>query len=289
MKSSPITCLLLGVVAVVLSAGPAQAQIGGFLKKKAKEAAQAPIKQEQARQQADEAAANALSTPDIVPITGESTARFRTALGTEARLRGELRAQLASVKSQEEYNACSGELIMSPEAQKISMRLADMPANASAADLQKLMMKTNADLEALVTKRCGPNPSQWNPGKVSQRLQEIEGEASDALAPPGAAVPDLEASAERRAGPSAHAAEPWQAEAHPYRRKYALLKERWIPFCGALTEAALKGDGKYRTVKGVGSGVYVYSSSEAEVMTASCAAVMDDLNHVLEAVSGPKR
>lgn len=289
MKSSPITCLLLGVAAFTLSAGPAQAQIGGFLKKKAKEAAQAPVKQEQAKQQADEAAERALAEPDVVPITQESTARFRKALGVEARLRGELRAQLASVKSQEEYNACSGELIMSPEAQQISMRLADVPATASAADMQKLMMKTNADLEALVTKRCGPNPSQWNAGKMAQRLQEIEGEASDALSPSGAAVPEAEPSAELHAGPSAAAVEQGQADAHPHRRKYALMKERWIPFCSALTEAAAQSGGKYRQVKGVGNGVYVYSASETEVMTANCAAVMDDLNKVLEAVPGPKR
>lgn len=288
--------MTLRVCAVVVAAcvlavpsSPAYAQLGGFLKKKVKEAVQAPVKQEQAKQQADEAAASALSDPDVIPITRESTARFRTALGAEARLRAEFRAQLASVKSQEEYDACSGELMMSQEVQQLTMRLADKSANASAADMQKLMLKHTSDLEALVMKRCGPSPSQWDPGKVAQRLQEIEGEASDALAPPGAAVADPDVSAERHPGPSAHAAEPGQAEAHPYRRKYALLKERWTPFCGALTEAALKGDGKYRTVKGVGSGVYVYSSSEAEVMTANCTAVMADLSEVLEAVAGPKK
>jgi hypothetical protein len=289
MTSSPITCILTGVVAVVLSAGPAEAQIGGLLKKKAKEAAQAPVKQAEAKQEADEAAARALADPDVVAITQDSTARFRKALGVEARLRGEFRTLLASVKTQEEYNACKGEIMMSPEGQKASMALLELGDKATPADMQKVMLKASADLDALAAKRCGGDPAQWNTGRRAERLQEIEGEASDAFAPPGGTAPDGEAVEERRAGPSAVVIAGAPADAHPHRRKYTLMKERWIPFCSALADAAAQSDGKYKKIKGVGSGVYVYSASEAEVMTANCAAVMDDLNTVIEAVSGSKR
>jgi hypothetical protein len=287
--SSRIIGLLLGVFVVVASAVPAEAQIGGFLKKKAKEAAQAPVKQEQAKQQSDEAAASALSDPDIVPITQESTVRFRKALGIELRLRGEFRTFLASLKTREEYDACKSEFMMSPEAQQASMQMLNLGDKATPADMQKAMMKAAADVEALTKKRCGGDPSAWNGAKRNERLQEIEGEASDAFGPPGAAPPAGDGLVVLPPGPSASSAEAEPADAHPYRRKYALAKERWIPFCnGMATAPDATGKGKYATVKGEGNGVYVYSSEEAAVMAANCVDVMSEIGKVVDAAGRPK-
>jgi hypothetical protein len=275
---SRITCLLLGVVVVASSAGPAEAQIGGLLKKKAKEAAQAPVKQQENKQQADDAAASALSSPDIVPVTQESTVRFRKALGVEAKLRGEFATFLASLKTQEQYLACKNDVMMSPEGQKASMAMLALGDKATAADMQKAMMKASADAEALTTKQCGGDPAQWSQGRRVDRLREIEGEASDAFAPPGVEASAAGSGEALRPGPFAPSAGDEQADAHPYRRRYALTKERWIPFCNALgTAPKASGSGKYATVKGEGSGVYVYSSDEAAFMASSCGDVMSDI------------
>jgi len=286
--SSPGTPFLLGVLAFVIAAVPAEAQLGGLLKKKAKEAIQAPVKQEQAKQQSEDAAARALSSPDIVPITEESTGRFRKALNVEARLRGEFRAFLASLKTQEAFDACKLDVAISPEGEKARMPVLNLGDDPSPADLQKAMLKASADLEAIVGKRCGSDPGQWRDGKRADRLREIEAEASDALAASDLAHSASEPSAGPITGPSAGAAEQAAAGAHPYLRKYGMLKERWIPFCGAQAQSASESGGAHTQVKGVGSGVYVYSAAEAAVMTANCAAVMADLNRALDPVSSPR-
>ena len=67
-----------------------------------------------------------------------------------------------------------------------------------------------------------------------------------------------------------------QADAHPYLRKYAIAKERWIPFCAA---EATKAEGKYTRVKGQGA-QYVYTVEEAQVLSQHCPDVMAKLNKV---------
>jgi hypothetical protein len=289
IMSSRITCLLLGVLLVAWPSGPAEAQIGGLLKKKAKEAAQAPVKQEEAKQQADDAAARALASPDVVPITKESTARFRKALRVEAQLRGEFVTFLASLKTQEQYAACKSEVMMSPEGQKASMGMLALGDKATPAEMQKAMLKANADVEALTTRQCGGDPSQWTQGRRVDRLREIEGEASDAFAPPRTEPSPGGSPDARRSGPSAPSADEAQADAHPNRRQYAITKERWIPFCNASSTAqTAKANGKYATVKGEGSGVYVYASDEAAFMASSCADVMSDIEKASVSVGRSK-
>ena len=69
-----------------------------------------------------------------------------------------------------------------------------------------------------------------------------------------------------------------------------MAKERWIPFCNALATAPeAAGKGKYATVKGVGNGVYVYSSEEAAVMASNCVDVMSDIGKTVAAVGGSRR
>ena len=262
---------------------PADAQIGGFLKKKAKEAAQAPVQQQQAQQQSDEAAAQALAAPDIVPITQESTTRFKKALNVEIRLRGEFRAMLASMKSKEEYDACKEEFAVSDMELAMSA-LAAAGEKATPADLQKAMVKAKADLDATVAKRCGGDPSAWPDYRRAERLKAIEGEASDAFAPSTGSDADGAAEATTHGPAWLSTDDEAPSDAHPYLRKYAIAKERWIPFCSA--EAA-KTEGKYRRIKGQGS-VYVYSVEEAQVLSEHCPDVMATLNKATEPLQSGK-
>jgi hypothetical protein len=160
----------------------------------------------------------------------------------------------------------------------------NLPDNVSPAEMQKTMMKAGTELEALTTKRCGVDPTaQWNEAKRIERLKEIEGQASDALAPAGGAPPEADPTGVLATGPWAPSIEDAQDTSHPYLRKYSLLKERWIPFCNGLATAPnATAKGKYATVKGVGNGVYVYSSEEAAVMASNCVDVMSDIGKTLE-------
>jgi hypothetical protein len=274
---------LIAACLLASSVVPADAQIGGFMKKKVKEAVQAPVQQQQAQQQADEAAARALEAPDIVPITQESTARFKKALNVEIRLRGEFRSMLASMKSKEDYDACKAEFAISDMELAMSA-MAAAGEKATPADLQKAMVKARADLDAKVTKRCGGDPSAWPDYERAERLRAIEAEASDAFAPTGS--PEAVAAGESTThGPAwISTDDDAPGDAHPYLRKYAIAKERWIPFCSA--EAA-KTEGKYRRIKGQGS-VYVYSVEEAQVLSEHCPEVMATLNKTTEPLQSGK-
>lgn len=280
-----IAVALLGAAVMTAVAVPAEAQLGGFLKQKAKEAAKAPVAQEQNKQQSEDAAARALSQPDIVPITQESTDRFKTGLTLELKLRGEFRTFLASLKTREEYDACKGEVAMSPEAQQLSMQLLNLPDKATPADMQKLMTKIATDLEALTRKRCGNDPAEWNQNKRAERLREIQGEASDAAAPPGYVAPARDEPAPI-SGPWAVTFAEAPAGPHPFQIAYAMMTERWPVFCDWYASQTKKEDGgAYQKIPGVGNGVYVFSKDEAKVMPANCPSVMALLMKVLEPVS----
>jgi len=293
-------------VVVVVPAGSADAQLGGLLKKKAKEVAQSPVKKEETKPPSDEAAARALSQPDVVPITQDSTDRFKKGLNVEITLRDEFRTFLASLKTREQYDTCKGESVMSPEGQKIGMQMLNLPDNASPAEMQKVMMKSGADLEALTTKRCGRDPAEWDDARRAERLREIRGQASDAAMPPGYVAPAGDASGESAgaspdaaeglanhgillAGPSMFSLFEPPAMPHPFQIAYAMMTERWPVFCEWLTAKTKKTDeGSYQKVPGVGNGTYVYSKAEAEVMSANCPSVMELLMKVLDPVD-PKR
>lgn len=283
LEDMPMTSRWIGSVlaACVLAAitRPAEAQIGGFLKKKAKEAAQAPVQQQQANQQSDEAAARALEAPDVVPITQESTARFGRALDVEIRLRGEFKTQLGSMKSKEEYEACKSEVAMTQDPMQMAAALASLGDKATPAEIQKVMVKMSTDMEAQLAKRCGADPSGWPDYKRAERLREIEAVASDAFAPASGAG---EAPAvERPGGPSWVPTDDAQTAAHPYARKYAIAKERWIPFCAA--EAEKTSSKKFVRIK-----LYAYTVEEAQVLSEHCPDVMAKLNKVTEPVRSAK-
>jgi hypothetical protein len=266
---------------------PAYAQLGGFLKKKAMEAAEAPVQQQQAKQRSTEQAAAALRNPDVVPITQESTDRFMKALGVEIRLRNEFRSMLASMKSREEYEACKGEIAMSPEGMQIAMGLANISDKATPAEMQKAMMKMGADMEALTLKRCGGDPSGWPDHKRAERLRQIERRASRAFAPTGGtdSVGEGFAGADPH-GPAWFPPEPVQTEDVEFYRPYGIAKERWIAFCSSGAEMKTEGDFVY--VKGMGDVWYVFTKEEAEFMTRHCSEVMAEIKKTTEPVQGAK-
>jgi hypothetical protein len=297
---SRITGVLLGALVVAVSASPAEAQLGGLLKNKAKEAVQSPAKKDEAKPRSDAAAA-ALSAPNVVPITQDVIDRFKTGLNVEIKLRGEFRTFLASLKTPQQLQQCKLEVMMSPEGQKISMQMANLADNTPPAELQKVMMKAGTEIEALTTKVCGTDPTEWNDTKRADRLRDIEGQASDAAAPPGFVAPGrdtpalpVDASrddAEGRGGPSMpekgsvleHVAGA-QGMPHPYLLAYALLKERIPPFCVVFASVMKEGDVTYHYIPGLGKGVWVYSNDEARVLAKNCQTIMELLTTVTEVI-----
>lgn len=290
MTRTRTTFTLIGAALALAMAGPADAQIGGLIRK-AKAAVDGPAKKDDAKAPSDAAALAALSAPHVVPITDDVLQRFEKGLTLEVELRAEFTKFLAGMKTPEEHRACQGSMMTTPAAQKIMMQLGELPENPTDEQMKKAMAKQQADLLALSERTCGLDPSTWHDGKRAERLREIEGKASDVAAPPGYvtptgsapptdAEPGIEPDGGEDAGATVTAAYRWPhtfQQPHPYLRAYSMLKERIPPFCIKLQASAggmTIGTNAIVSVNGSGKVFYVYSDEEAKAMTQRCPTLM---------------
>ena len=275
MRARSIRSVLV-VALVAAAAFPAEAQLGGMMRR-AKEAAEKKTAEKDPR--APEPAAstrNPFADPAIVFITQDQLARFQKALQYEMDQRNALRKSLAP-KSQEEYQACSQGVATSPEMMKMIQDMADSSSNASTEQMIKAQQKMYADMQAMLTKRCGPDPKQ-SQGAQFERLRQIENEASDVAMPPGYKAPPGDSPGST-------------SNARPFARAYGMLKERVPLFCGKLEEKAPMtpatitiGADKVTVVKFAGQGQeYVFRQDEVEAMTAGCGMVMKSMHALLDA------
>jgi hypothetical protein len=93
--------------------------------------------------------------------------------GLEAELdhrRGTVK-RLASLKTPEQYRACVQTAAASPEAQKIMMGPANLPASATTDQVQKATEKMSTDLAKLSTDKCGEDPRPYDDGWRSRQVQ----------------------------------------------------------------------------------------------------------------------
>ena len=161
-------------------------QLGGLLRRKIGEV----TKGEEAKKETEKgtptetAVSRAFNDPNVVEISDGVLATLERTLLAEIRLQGELMKELAAMKTPEQYNACKGEVAASPEAQKYVMRLGEIPENATAEQMQNMMLQMGKELEALTLKRCGPDVAQFNDSWRYKRLQEIRRQAIAEGGPP---------------------------------------------------------------------------------------------------------
>jgi hypothetical protein len=308
---------LLVVALVTAAAFPVEAQLGGLMRR-AKEAAEKKAGEKDPRA-AEPAAStrNPFADPAIVFISQDQLARFEKGLQYEIDQRNALRKSLASAgKSQEEYQACSQGAMTSPEMMKMIQDMADSSANASTEQMIKAQQKMYADMQATITKQCGPDPKQ-SQGARFERLRQIENEASDVAMPPGYTPP---AGSQGRAGerpadyaafltgaqasPRANVAFSYRArpffpsleararaqaaKSYPFARAYGMLKERIPVFCGKDKKVSAPttitvGTEKITIVKVQQGGMeYVYRQDEVDALNAGCARVMGLMNALFD-------
>jgi hypothetical protein len=302
--------LFLALVAASSLATPAEAQLGGLMRR-AREAVKEPTPEigKKPGAPASSPAPNPFADPAIVFITQDQLGRFDKALRYEVAQRAALRKTLASLSTREEYQACSQGMAISPEAMQIIQDYADANANGTAEQMMKATQKMSTDLGALVTKKCGPDPTATASTRL-ERVRQIEAEASDIAMPPGWTPPPgyaaraIQTPSGRRSqvalsyratrfSPYASAGSAARAQMpnpHPFARAYAMLKERIPVFCAKLdTKAPLPttpmaiGTETVPVVKIPGSGQdYVFRQDEASALTAGCAGVMAQLNSLFD-------
>ncbi len=291
------------VVAMAAAATPAEAQLGGLMRR-AKEAAEKRAAEKDPR--AAEPAAttqNPFADPAVVFITQDQLARFEKALQYEIDQRNALRTAAASAKSPQEYQACSTAVAMSPESMKLIQDFADSNANGPPEQLMKAQMKMSADMQAMLTRSCGPDPRSLESSRF-ERLREIEAEASDIAMPSGfKPVAGAQGRREERANtygnvafsvraPRNHfpsfEARAQAAAARPFARQYGMLKERVPVFCAtdrkmsAPTTIVVGGE-KTTVVRVQGAGQqYVFRQDEVDVLNQGCPGVMAKINALFD-------
>jgi hypothetical protein len=278
---------LLSIALAALAPRPttAVAQVGGLIKK-AKEAVKPPKKEEPA---AAAPMKDIYADPSVVPITIDQLVRFEKALKYEVSERTAILNEKPPAKTDAEFQACSGNTAMSPQAQKIAAGWAKANENATPEQLVKSSEKMQADMVALVVKLCGEDPSTWQ-SKHDERLREIPGKASD-IAMPDGWLPRKSGDD----GPAGHSGSwgPWVGDnndeawfeaaqqPHPFLRAYAVLKERLVPFCVAVdagmivVNAGTVGSGVgFKAPEVGGAGIYIYTNAEARDAAPKCPSLM---------------
>ena len=184
--------LALGAVVCASSPRPASAQLGGLIKKKVKQAVEG---------QSGSASAAAPAAPSpaapagprfneyVLELTSSNLDKFQVGLAAEKAYRDSVYAVYARMKTPREYQQCTMTAMMSPDGQKLVH--GDMRTTEA-------MQEAGLKLKALMTQRCGPDPSSGS-----------EKEAALYAAP-------------------AHSA----AAAGLTEEQYGIIKERVKPFCG---------------------------------------------------------
>jgi hypothetical protein len=168
----------------LLTAGPdlSGAQLGGLLRRKIGEVVKGdePTKEAAEKTATEPAATPASRDPNVVEVNDAVLTALENSLQTEIRLREEFRKELAALKTPEQYNACTAEVYLSPEGQKISMRVVEVVENATQAQMQAVAAQVSKDIEALTLKTCGPDVRQFNDSWRAKRLSEIQSQAAGA-------------------------------------------------------------------------------------------------------------
>lgn len=182
-----------------------------------------------------------------IEITEALLEDFETGLRTELRLWEEFTAQFAAhQKAQEQYRACERQVATSPERQQILLKVgATAPDNATVEQAQRIGEKLQAELAALLQRKCGsPIEEQWPYEKRRQLMIEIEQAGAAAF---DAAQAARAARAPGSRGPAA-GDDFWGNSPAP-SDLYYLLKDRIVPFCEAWKQKLIiidNQDGKFK-------------------------------------------
>jgi hypothetical protein len=148
--------LATALVAIVAT-NPAEAQLGGLIKKKVADAVK-PKEEQKAPDQAEEA------SPFKFELTAETMAAFKRGLELEVKMRADIRADHKARVAKYDaakaaYKKCEAGIAMRPEAAKIAEEASTRMDNAKTpAETQAAMKWMTDEMVALRTKVCGAEP-----------------------------------------------------------------------------------------------------------------------------------
>ena len=272
----------------------ADAQLGGMLKKKIKEAikppekpaetAPAPAGQAQPGPSSPSSAAPETGASDLprlergeLEISNESLSRLMRGMDAETAMLADFEKVLAKYPTAEQYAQCQSKAMQTPEGQKAMAPMLNMPSNATAEQVQAVIAKTNADAVVVQKKMCPFDPDDWTSYKRSERMKQIRAKAASmARAKPVATTQ----SARVNGRPALlFDVNPFDAVADTVtdtllvvrgggfdERDYGILIERLLEYCEL--KKTMDMSPKKGGVKALGGGKYIYwVYTEAELTT----------------------
>ena len=145
----------LAAIVCLSMPSPADAQIGGFIKKKVKDAVKGQAAGEQKQAPAAEAQSEPRFSEYVLELNAENLDKLEKALAVEKAYRDSVNTAYARVPTPEQYQQCMIRTTMDPEAQKITANMNDMAA----------MQQAQEKLVAYREKKCGKDPERAMEGK----------------------------------------------------------------------------------------------------------------------------
>lgn len=233
----------------------ADAQLGGLIKKKVKEAIKPPEKpSEPAPAPAGKSTNGAAKDGGgaglpaiqngVLMISSETIARVTRGLDSETVMLADFHKVLAKYPTREQYEQCKQKVIMSPEGQKIALRMANAPQNMTPEQSRALITQMNLDVEALQKKACPLDPNDWTDYKRSERIKQIHEKAAS-----GGGLSEYE---------------------------YSILVERLVFYCETRKQMDMSPDKGDMKIPGSGAGMYwIFKKEElAALKQLNCDAFM---------------
>ena len=191
MTRSIAAVILLSVSVSLATPVSIEAQLGGLIKKKVKEAIkkpETPPKTDDAPA-AGPAAKSAEKKNDdptgfgsaIIEITQPTFDQLMRAMQMEIDMQAVLKKEIARYGTHKEYEACKIRVGESPEGKKTMDRMYNPPKDIKAEDYLKLQAKVVEDMDALTKKGCPLDPSYWGPTRIAQSLDSIREKAAESI------------------------------------------------------------------------------------------------------------
>jgi hypothetical protein len=189
-RSSPAGFALAILIALSLPAH-VDAQLGGLIKKKVKEAIKPPEKTTPAPASGAPAPAQAAQPQSTsrhsfprVPnarallLTDEMIARMTRGLDAEQVMVAALEKEIARYPTPEQYEACQVRFAGTPEGKKVMDISNYVKAGMSPDQIQKGMMRMSAESDSAFKRACPLDPKTWSDYNRSEKLKEIRDKAA---------------------------------------------------------------------------------------------------------------
>jgi hypothetical protein len=315
MLPSKLATLTLAAC-LILPTRPADAQLGGLIKKKVGEAVKGP---DNSKEKGGKAAETADDGSKLgFKLDDDVLGAFEAGLSMEIRERDAFRKKIASIKTPEQYGQCGQDVMRNPEGQKFAVdygeAMTKLGDNAAGKKAEQIM-KEQQDLaeqfakrsNSLTLKYCGEDPaptinSQRRVFEQAQKAAAMEfgkvfnrsgsNDEPDALPEEscagGSAV--LAEDDVVSADSHCHSANPLAKLAGVIRstadstsdqdkeHRYALLKEWIAKFCSLSKSTQQEAASVGIKVAGSGTGIFwVYTKEEAQKLIAKCDALTKKL------------